>query len=309
LLAVPGVARAGAAGAGALGFVPAGSEAATRGAAAMERFGLGGRYELTFQVANAFSAPARAAIARVEASLAALPGVKRVAGPAGLLKLAVDRSGRVSSTPLFPSARAEGARLLQSRLNERQDAVGWFVSSDGTAIRLLIDTDDIAALRAPVRGAVESAGLPLLDGEISERALWPDPQRDPLPFGRRRPLQLALLAMVGPLLAAAFFSGMTFLRAILCALSAGAAAAAPGLMAPVPTFQTYAGIVAVAAVALSFSLWMLGRGWSRLRGRLRGRPVSTAIADVGLAPPAVLVASLALLAGAAVLSPRLRLET
>lgn len=290
---------------GALAFVPVSSEAGRRGAEAIARFGLGNRYQLTFDVANAFLPETRDAVARVEARLAAVPGVKRVWGPSRLLDLSVEANGRVQSLPLFSGERADDVAWLQGRLDDRQDAVGWFIASDGTSIRMLVDTDDPAVLREPLGSSVDQAELPLLGGPMALQALWPDPARDPLPFGRHRPLQVAVLAMLVPLLALGFWAAVSWARALLCALAAGFAAASPGLLAPVTALRTYAFAVGLAAAALTLALCLLGALSRRLRRNGPLRPMLSG----NLAPPAVIMVSVALLAGTAALSPRLRLES
>ncbi|HEX2660927.1 MAG TPA: hypothetical protein VHU40_21745, partial [Polyangia bacterium] len=290
---------------GALAFVPVSSEAGRRGADAIARFGLANRYQLTFEVANAYSAETRAAVARVEQRLASVPGVRRVWGPSRLLDLGVDGHGRVQAQLLFSGERADDTAWLQGRLDDRQDAVGWFVSSDGGAIRLLVDTDDPTVLRAPLRASVDEAELPLLGGEVALQALWPDPARDPLPFGRRRPLQVAMLAMLLPLLAVGFWAGLSWSRMVLCALAVGFATASPGFLAPVTALRTYAFDVGLAAAALALGLCVLGALSRRLRRNQAARPALGG----GLAPPVIIMTSVAILAGTAALSPRLRLES
>jgi hypothetical protein len=82
-------------------FAPPRSQAALRGREVAARFELGQRLELVLQVNNAFAAQNRAAVARAESLIAAIPGVRKVAGPAGLLALTVDGGGRASAQPLL----------------------------------------------------------------------------------------------------------------------------------------------------------------------------------------------------------------
>ena len=109
------------------------------------RFDLGRRFELSLQVNNAFAAQNRVGIARAESLISAIPGVRKVVGPAGLLALSVDAAGRASSGPLLAGGPGDDAsEAVRQRLVRRSDAVGWFISRDGTEIRLLVDTDDLS---------------------------------------------------------------------------------------------------------------------------------------------------------------------
>ena len=231
-LLVPGLAGTSNAGDGA--FAPPDSVETRRGWAVAERFELTQRFVLTLDVANAFSAQNQAAIARAEARIAAIPGVRHVIGPARLLDFTVDAAGRVTAAPMRARAAEEQAQAgertdaavraeaaeTERRLDARADATGWFISTDGAVVRLLIDTADLSRVRGPIEAAVAGSGLVLLEGKVGTAPLWPDPERDAPGFGRRAPLEWALLLLLVPFLAVAIEARPVSRRAWLCVLGA-----------------------------------------------------------------------------------------
>lgn len=224
----------------------------------MSRFELARRHELVLQVNDVFSAGNRAALGRTEARIAAIPGVRSVVGPAGLLALSRDRHGSVSASPLFGAATAdqdsEGAR---QRLARRSDAVGWFVDPDGARVRLLVDVDDPVGVRGAIESAVASSGLVLTSGTVALRPLWPDPSREPRPFPPWLPMALLALGMMVPLVGVARWARVTAPRVGIAFVATFAAGAAPLLLSPVADLRALALGQGLGA-ALLLSLALLG---------------------------------------------------
>ena len=324
-LLVPALMRIAAAGERA--YAPPDSAETRRGWAVAERFELAHRFVLTLDVANAFSAQNQAGIARAEARVAAIPGVRRAMGPARLLGFSVDAAGRIATAPMRargnlagPAARAKApmpadvaaraeaavraeAAETERRLGARADATGWFISADGSTMRLLIDTADPSAVHAPIEAAVAGSGLVLLDGKVGVAPLWPDPERDAPGFGRRAPLEWALLLLAVPFLAVAIEARPVSRRAWLCVLGAAITTALPGSTAPVAGLRWYAVTIGGIAAAVLIAVLLVDAGLRRLRGKERralpGRR----------APLPLLLLSLLALAGAAVQARRLRMDT
>jgi len=323
-LLVPALMRSAVAGDGA--FAPPDSAETRRGWAVADRFELSHRFILTLDVANAFSAQNQAAISRAEARVANIPGVRRVIGPGRLLAFSVDRAGAVTAAPLRgrgdlgPPARA-GQRLradaaaraeaavkaeaaeTERRLGARADATGWFVSNDGSSVRLLIDTADPAGVHGPIEAAVAGSGLVLLEGKVDSAPLWPDPERDAPGFGRRAPLEWALLLLAVPFLAVAIEARPVSRRAWLCVLGAALTTALPGSTAPVAGLRWYAVKIGGVAAALLIAVLLVDAGVRRLRGKER------AAVPGRRAPLPLLVLSVLALAGAAVQARHLRMDT
>lgn len=323
-LLVPALMRTAAAGEGA--FAPPDSAQTRRGWAVAERFSLARRFVLTLDVANAFSAQNQAAMARAEARVAAVPGVRQVIGPARLLTFTIDGAARVTAAPLrahepvAPAvradttmradavARAEVAIKAQAAeterlLGARADATGWFISSDGSAVRILIDTADPAGVHGRVEAAVAGSGLVLLDGKVGSSPLWPDPERDATGFGRRAPLEWALLLLAVPFLAVVIEARPVSRRAWLCVLGAAITTALPGSTAPVAGLRWYAVKIGGIAAALLIAVLLLDAGLRRLRGKERPAVPGRR------APLPLVVLSVLALAGAAVQARRLRMDT
>ena len=301
VLLVPALSRPVAAGEG--GFAPPDSAETRRGLSVAERFDLGHRFVLTMDVANAFSAQNQAAIARAEAHIAAIPGVQQVIGPARLLSFTVDRAGQVTAAPLRPHVEGGDAAELERRLGLRADATGWFVSTDGSTIRLLIDTVDPARVQRPIEAAVADSGLVLLDGVVGRAPLWPDPERDAAGFGRHVPLEWALLLLAVPFLAVVIEARPVSRRAWLCVLGAASTTALPGVTAPVSGLRWYALMIGGTAAALLVVVLLVDGVVRRLRG---GAQVQ---APGRRAPLPLVVLSLLVLAVAGIQAPRLRMDT
>jgi hypothetical protein len=297
-------------------LAPPQSQAFRRGREAGLRFDLARRFDLVLQVNNAFSAQNRKAIADVAARIAKLPGVRKVIGPAGLLALRVDAGGRVSATPLLAAGPNDDtanatdddvAETIRQRLIRRSDAVGWFISRDGTELHLLIDTEDFAAIQVAVETAVASSGLVLLGGVAPATPLWPIPAREPRPLALLLSLSLLGLAILIPALAMAVMSGLTTARTLLAAGTAGVAAAAPALLAPAGGLRPVA-LGAGVGAALLFAVIVLvvetiRRRRSQSRSLLPPRMVHVRVPVVVQVPAALM------LIAAVALSPRLTMGT
>src|SRR6185503_14386062 len=208
--------------------------------------------ELTLQVNNAFTAQNRRAIARTQGLIAAIPGVRGVVGPAGLLALSTDEGGHVvAAGPLLGGGPDEAAaEAVRQRLIRRADAIGWFISRDGTEVRLQIEADDFPAIQGAVASAAASSGLVLLSGGAPAVALWPVPGDTPGPLGPWAPLVLVVLMMALPAGAAAMFCRRSGARALLVALTGGLGASAPALVAPAARLRDVAFQVGFGAAAL-----------------------------------------------------------
>jgi hypothetical protein len=145
------------------------------------RFDQESLFEISVEVNNAFSADNRRAIAVAEEELRRVPGVRRVFGPSRLVDLAMDEAGRISARPVLQRGSGEGEgedEAARRRVVRRADALGWFLSPDGSRVRFLVDTDDPGALRQPLEQAIASSGLQLLHAagaHLGGEALWPDP--------------------------------------------------------------------------------------------------------------------------------------
>ncbi|MBC8132198.1 MAG: hypothetical protein H7X95_04390, partial [Deltaproteobacteria bacterium] len=214
-------------------YLPPQAPSAVRGRTVAMRYGLGRRFQLTLQVNNVFAAQNRQAIARAESLIGAIPGVRRVIGPSGLLAINVDARGRASSVPLLAGGPAEDAsEIVRQRLIRRSDAIGWFISRDGTEVRLLIDTDDLPSIQTAIESTAASSGLVLLSGVAPASPLWPEPDRVPRPFAPWLPFVLMLISMIPGALGAAVSCRRTPVRAVLVMLTVGLAAAAPALFVP-----------------------------------------------------------------------------
>lgn len=286
-------------------FAPPESQAVIRGRVAADRFGLGRRFELSLQVNNAFAAQNRRAIGRAETAIAALPGVRRVIGPAGLLEITVDESGRALAAPALGGGPGdEASEAVRQRLMRRSDAIGWFVSRDGTELRLLVDTDDLESHRAAIEAAAASSGLVLLSGGIPAYPLWPEPDRDPRPFPAWLPFALMALALLPAGVAVAWVARPATARALLVLAASGLAASAVALPAPARGLRhlgLWGGLAAAGLMAALMSAGKLARRTDR-----DAVPVSHQRLSV---PLTILTASVVLIAAAVVLVPRISLGT
>jgi hypothetical protein len=284
-------------------FAPPDSVETRRGAAVAERFELARRFELTLGISNAFTEQNRAAMARVESRVAAVPGVRQVIGPARLQAITVDGAGRVTMSPLTSRALGGGPAAFEGQLLLRADAAGWFISPDGSQLRLLVDTADLPKVRWPIEAAVASSGLVLLEGTIPAAPLWPDPERDSTGWSPITPLELALLMLLLPFVALAVSARPAARRAWLCVMAAALATALPGVVAPVAGIRRYALLMGLAAALALLAVLLVTAGVRLLRGRSR------ASVPGKRAPGPLVIVSVALLASAVWQARRLRMET
>jgi len=286
-------------------FAPPESQAVIRGRVAAERFGLGRRFELSLQVNNAFAAQNRRAIGRAETAIAALPGVRRVIGPAGLLEITLDEAGRALAAPALGGGPGdEASEAVRQRLMRRSDAIGWFVSRDGTELRLLVDTDDLESQRAAIEAAAASSGLVLLSGGIPAYPLWPEPDRDPRPFPAWLPLALMALALLPAGVAVAWVARPATARALLVLAASGLAATAVALAAPARGLRhlgLWGGLAAAGLMATLMSAGKLAHRTDRDAVPMSHQRLS--------APLTILTASVVLIAAAVILAPRISLGT
>jgi hypothetical protein len=302
LVAAPGLARA----ADPFAWAPADAPAVTRGREAAQRFGLLRLTELTVEVDDAFSAVNREALSAAEQRLAEIPGVRRVFGPARLLEIAVDGSGKVAARAVLSRGTSESdGEEARQRVVRRADALGWFVSANGRVVRFFVDTDDVARLWRESAAALTTSGLGLVPGAAGEgigaRPLWPDARARgspswPAGFAAAWVLFVALAGFKARPLMGGFSRG----RALGVTLAAAAGAAAPFALVPVAGVRV-AGAAAAGAAALAV---LLGLAFERRRGP---RPVGW---NRFSRPPAlVLLLALAPVAIFAALAPRLRVGT
>ena len=85
----------------AFAWAPAHAPAVARGRQSGARFGLVGLTEIEVEVDDLYDAANRQALGLAEQRLAAVPGVRAVFGPAGLLDVTVDASGKPSARPVL----------------------------------------------------------------------------------------------------------------------------------------------------------------------------------------------------------------
>jgi hypothetical protein len=160
-------------------WAPPDSPAVVRGRQVASRFDHASLWEISVEVNNAFSIENRRAITVAEEELRRVPGVRRVFGPARLADLSVDAAGKVSVRPVLNRGPGESEdEAARQRIVRRADALGWFMSPDGSRVRFLVDADDLGTLRAPLGQAIASSGLELLHADgahLEGQALWPDP--------------------------------------------------------------------------------------------------------------------------------------
>jgi hypothetical protein len=160
-------------------WAPADSPAVVRGRQVASRFDQESLFEISVEVNNAFSLDNRRAIAVAEEELRRVPGVRRVFGPSPLVDLSIDGAGRISGRPVLDRGSGEGEdEAARQRVVRRADALGWFLSPDGSRVRFLVDTDDPVALQQPLSQAIASSGLQLLHAagaHLGGEALWPQP--------------------------------------------------------------------------------------------------------------------------------------
>ncbi|HTA20035.1 MAG TPA: hypothetical protein VK989_12120, partial [Polyangia bacterium] len=268
----------GAARADAFAWAPADAPAVTRGRQVASRFGLLQLVELTVEVDDAFSAANRAALASAEQRLAEIPGVRRVFGPARLLEISVDASGKAAARAVLSrgSSESDGEEARQ-RVVRRADALGWFVSANGRVVRFFVDMDsgDFPRVRGACVAALAASGLglvaaPLGDG-LAARTLWPDPRARgarwwPAAFAAAWVLFIAVVGFKARPLMGGFSRG----RGLGVTLAAAVGALAPFAFVPVAGVRGAGALAALAAalavgLGLAFERWRGPRpvGWNR----------------------------------------------
>ncbi|MBC8132286.1 MAG: hypothetical protein H7X95_04840, partial [Deltaproteobacteria bacterium] len=217
----------------------------------------------------------------------------------------VDARGRASSVPLLAGGPAEDAsEIVRQRLIRRSDAIGWFISRDGTEVRLLIDTDDLPSIQTAIESTAASSGLVLLSGVAPASPLWPEPDRVPRPFAPWLPFVLMLISMTPGALGAAVSCRRSPLRALLVTLTVGLAAAAPALFVPaagVRQLALWAGGGAALSMATLIVLFRLAAVFQTKQ------PPPEAMR--GGVPLVILVLSILLVGSAAAFLPKISLGT
>jgi len=282
----------------AFAWTPAHAPAVVRGRQSGARFGLVGLTEIEVEVDDLYDAANRQALGLAEERLAAVPGVRAVFGPAGLLDVTVDASGKPSARPVLARGESESeGEAARQRIVRRADALGWFLTENGRRVRFLVDAPDFKGVEPQLAKALAESGLGMLPSPegLETRPLWPDPRRH---WARFLPLGFAVLWAFFLMVAARRAHFPLGRRRISRALAAAAAAAAPFILVP------------VAGVRLAGALAGLGAAAIALTGR---RSPDTTPDGVSVARPRflrpVLWISAALALEIAVLSPRLRVGT
>ena len=287
-------------------WAPAGAPEVVRGRQAGTRFGLLALHEITVEVDNVFAAANRHSLSIVEQRLAELPGVRAVYGPATLLDVTVDASGKTRARPVLARGGSEAdGEVARQRIVRRADALGWFLSENGRRARFLVDTDDWGRVAPGVSGALLASGLGLgsaAEEALETRPLWPDPRRR----GRFLPVEIAA--------AWVFFVLWAWARAgsgsaqgwgrrwPAAAFAVAVGAAAPFALVPVGGILAIGGLagLGVAAIALAYH-------WGA--GALRD-PRAWAPAPAWLGPSRALCALAAIVVlGGVVLSRRVEVGT
>jgi hypothetical protein len=286
-------------------WTPRGAPDVTRGREAATRFDLLRLAELTVEVDNAFSATNREALSTAERRLAAVPGVRRVFGPAHLLELALDASGKVTAHAVLARGASESdGEDARQRVVRRADALGWFLSANGRVVRFYVDVDDLGRARRDLGQAIASSGLGLVpatagDG-VAARVLFPDPRAGGAPWW---PAAFAAAAVAFVVLAGfkarPLMGGFSRGRALGVTVAAAVGAAAPFALVPVAGVRLAGAAAALAAAAaVQAGLLFESRrappiGWNRF-----SRP-----------PFVVLLLALVPVGALAAFAPRLRVGT
>ncbi|HEY2731207.1 MAG TPA: hypothetical protein VGK52_14795 [Polyangia bacterium] len=286
-------------------WTAADAPAGARDREATRRFDLLRLVELTVEVDNAFSAANREALAAAELRLATVRGVRRVFGPARLLEVALDGSGKATARAVLSRGTSESdGEEARQRVVRRADALGWFVSANGREVRFFVDVDDPRRARRELGAALTTSGLGLVqaasgDG-VTARVLAPDPRAGgapwwPAAFAVAGVLFMALAGFKARPLMGGFSRG----RALAVTAAAAVGAAAPFALVPIAGVRL-AGAAAALAAAAAVQLGLLFEsrrpppvGWNRF-----ARPPSLVLL-LALAPIGMFVA----------LAPRLRVGT
>ncbi len=258
------------------------------------RFGLVGLTEIEVEVDDLYDAANRQALGLAERKLAAVPGVRAVFGPAGLLDVTVDASGKPSARPVLARGQSESeGEAARQRIVRRADALGWFLTENGRRVRFLVDAPDFERLEPALARALTESGLGVLPspGGLETRPLWPDPRQHRARF---LPLGFAAIWAFFVMVAAGRAHFPLGRRRISRALAAAAGAAAPFVLVPVSGVQLAGILAALGAAAIALA-------------GARAPDASASARPRFLRP--VLWISAALALEVAVLSPRLRVGT
>ena len=296
-------------------WMPPGAPALTRGRQVADRFDLLSTWEISIEIDDVFSVASRRAIADWQRRLAALPGVRSVLGPVGLLGFAVDSAGNVMTRPLAGAgsrASDPGAEsdAIREQLERRSDAAGWFISGDGGTVRFLVDTLDPAGLR-DVEFRAGSSSRPSPPAPASIAPLFPDPRDDAVTWA---PLLSVVLWIAFVWIAGAPVwrgaGALTTARALAVALAGAVGAVSPYVLAPLRPLRALGARAAVVGFAATALLLLFDR---RAHRRAAGAG-STAgpmapRAPVAAVALALLVAGAGLAAVAGARHGRLRLYT
>ena len=278
----------------AFAWAPAHAPAVARGRQSGARFGLVGLTEIEVEVDDLYDAANRQALGLAEQRLAAVPGVRAVFGPAGLLDVTVDASGKPSARPVLARGQSESeGEAARQRIVRRADALGWFLTENGRRVRFLVDAPDFERVEPALAKALTESGLGVLPfpGGLEARPLWPDPRRHRARF---LPLGFAALWAFFVMVAARRAHFPLGRRRISRALAAAAAAAAPFVLVPVSGVRLAGLLAALGAAAIA-----LGGARARVAA-LDARPRFLRL---------VLWLSAALALEVAALSPRLHVGT
>jgi hypothetical protein len=280
----------------AFAWAPTHAPAVALGRQSGARFGLVGLTEIEVEVDDLYDAANRQALGLAQQKLAAVPGVRAVFGPAGLLDVTVDASGKPSARPVLARGQSESeGEAARQRIVRRADALGWFLTENGRRVRFLVDAPDFEHLEPALAKALTESGLGVLPspGGLETRPLWPDPRRHRARF---LPLGFAAIWAFFVMVAAGRAHFPLGRRRISRALAAAVAAAAPF------------GLVPVSGVRLAGILAALGAAAIALTGTRDAAPEPPGGGRPRFWRP-VLWISAALALEAVALSPRLRVGT
>ncbi len=304
----------------AFAWAPAHAPAVARGRQSGARFGLTGLTEIEVEVDDLYDAANRQALALAEQKMAAVPGVRAVFGPADLLDVTVDASGKPSARPVLARGRSAGAwrargpssanppaspnesegDAARQRIVRRADALGWFLTENGRRVRFLVDAPEWDRAEPALAKALADSGLGLLPspGGLDTRPLWPDPRHHRARF---LPLGFAAIWAFFVMVAARRAHFPLGRRRISRALGAAAAAAAPFVLMPVAGVRLAGGLAALGVAAIAL-------------GGARAKDRDPHGADLGAAGPprhflVVLWLSAALALEVFAVSPRVRIGT
>jgi hypothetical protein len=320
LLAIAAAPRAQAA-ADPFAWTPPRAPAVAHGREAAARFGIAALTEIEVEVDDLYDAANRHAVDVAEQRLAAVPGVRAVFGPAELLDITVDASGKPSARRVLgrgrvasidlgriaptsrPARPLAGAAAQEERENEearqrivrRADALGWFLTENGRRVRFLVDAADWEKSEPALFQAIRDSGLTIVpsSGALDARPLWPDPRRH---RARLLPPAFAAAWVFFVLLALRRARFPLARRRFTRALAAAAAAAAPFALVPVAGVRWMGATAALAA------------GGVALFGT-RARDAADAVAGRPRGLGWVLALAAALVLETAALAPRVHVET